>query len=65
VPDEIFQRSGAYGDGGRADGHCRLSRRTAGLSQQADPPDEFAAVMKADFAKFTKVIKTANIKIED
>ena len=28
-------------------------------------PDELAALMKADFAKYAKIIKTANIKIED
>jgi tripartite-type tricarboxylate transporter receptor subunit TctC len=38
-------------------------------SQGLDPfistPDQFAALMKADMAKFGKVIKTANIRIED
>ena len=38
------------------------------ISQGMDPfissPDRFAALMKADMAKWGKVIKTANIKIE-
>jgi len=38
-------------------------------SQGFDPfiatADEFAAVMKADYAKYAKIIKTANIKVND
>lgn len=39
------------------------------ISQGVDPftstPDQFAALMKADTAKYAKVIKTANIKVND
>ena len=38
-------------------------------SQGADPfistPEQFAALIKADMAKYAQVIKTANIKLED
>jgi len=38
------------------------------VSQGMDPftstPDQFAALIKADFAKYAKIIKTANIKLE-
>ena len=38
-------------------------------SQSMDPfvstPDQFAALMKVDMARFAKVIKTANIKIDN
>jgi len=38
------------------------------ISQGADPfvltPEQYAALMKADMAKFAKVIKTANIKLD-
>jgi tripartite-type tricarboxylate transporter receptor subunit TctC len=38
-------------------------------SQGMDPfistPDQFAAQMRADMAKFASIIKTANIKIEN
>jgi tripartite-type tricarboxylate transporter receptor subunit TctC len=38
------------------------------LSQGMDPfistPEQFAALIKADLAKFTRIIKTANIKLE-
>jgi tripartite-type tricarboxylate transporter receptor subunit TctC len=33
-----------------------------GLDTAADPPDAFAAIIKADIAKWAKVIKDANIK---
>ena len=28
-------------------------------------PDELAALMRSDYAKYAKIIKTANIKIEE
>ena len=38
------------------------------LSQGMNPfvstPDQFAALIKADLAKFTRIIKTGNIKLE-
>ncbi len=38
-------------------------------SQGVEPfistPDQFVALMKADIAKYAKVIKTANIKLEN
>ena len=38
-------------------------------SQGADPfistPEQFAALIKADMAKYAQVIKTANIKLEN
>ncbi len=33
-----------------------------GLDTASDPPDAFAAIIKADIAKWAKVIKDANIK---
>jgi tripartite-type tricarboxylate transporter receptor subunit TctC len=36
-----------------------------GLDPTADPPDAFAAIIKADIAKWAKVIKDANIKAEN
>ena len=35
-----------------------------GLEPFYSTPDQFAALMKADMARFAKIIKTANIKIE-
>ena len=35
-----------------------------GLDTTSDPPDAFAAIIKADIAKWAKVIKDANIKAE-
>jgi len=36
-----------------------------GLDATSDPPDAFAAIIKADIAKWAKVIKDANIKAAD
>jgi tripartite-type tricarboxylate transporter receptor subunit TctC len=36
-----------------------------GLDAASDPPDAFAAIIKADIAKWAKVIKDANIKAAD
>ena len=36
-----------------------------GLDATSDPPDAFAAIIKADIAKWAKVIKDANIKAEE
>jgi tripartite-type tricarboxylate transporter receptor subunit TctC len=36
-----------------------------GLDAVSDPPDAFAAIIKADIAKWAKVIKDANIKAEN
>ena len=33
-----------------------------GLDATSDPPDAFAAIIKADIGKWAKVIKQANIK---
>jgi tripartite-type tricarboxylate transporter receptor subunit TctC len=35
-----------------------------GLDTASDAPDAFAAIIKADIAKWAKVIKDANIKVE-
>ena len=35
-----------------------------GLDTTSDPPDAFGAIIKADIAKWAKVIKEANIKAE-
>jgi tripartite-type tricarboxylate transporter receptor subunit TctC len=36
-----------------------------GLDTASDRPDAFAAIIKADIAKWAKVIKDANIKAGD
>ena len=36
-----------------------------GLESFISTPDQFAALMKADMAKYAKIIKAANIKLED
>jgi tripartite-type tricarboxylate transporter receptor subunit TctC len=36
-----------------------------GLDVTSDSPDAFAAIIKADIAKWAKVIKEANIKAGD
>ena len=35
-----------------------------GMTPLISTPDQFAAIIKADLAKFTKIIKTGNIKLE-
>ena len=46
-----------------ADIREQLTRQ--GVAPFLSTPEQFAALMKADMAKFAKVIKTANIKIEN
>ena len=43
-----------------------LTERITGWGSQplVSTPEQFAALMAADFAKFAEVIKTANIRID-
>ena len=36
-----------------------------GLDPMISTPEQFAALMKSDMAKYAKIIKTANIKLEN
>ena len=47
----------------RTDMRERLAQ--LGLDVAVNSPDEFAAVIKADIAKWAKVIKDANIKLSE
>ena len=47
----------------QADMHERLAQ--LGLEAAVNSPDEFAAVINADIAKWAKVIKDANIKLSE
>jgi len=48
---------------GLADYRERIS--TQGLDPVSATPEQFAAIIKADMAKFARIIKTANIKLEN
>ena len=43
----------------------RQARRSSASTPPADGPDAMAAIIKADIAKWAKVIKDANIKAGD
>ena len=47
-----------------AAGARQRGKLTLGVAPLISSPDQFAARLKADMAKFAKVIKAANIKIE-
>jgi tripartite-type tricarboxylate transporter receptor subunit TctC len=56
-----------HGDIANIAGQADMQERLAqlGLAAAVNSPDEFAAVIKADIAKWAKVIKDANIKLSE
>jgi tripartite-type tricarboxylate transporter receptor subunit TctC len=59
--------SKAYQQAAKIAGDPEMKMKLAqlGLDVTSDPPDAFAAIIKADIAKWAKVIKEANIKAGD
>jgi tripartite-type tricarboxylate transporter receptor subunit TctC len=56
-----------HGDIAKIAAQADMQERLAqlGLDAAVNSPDEFAAVIKADIAKWAKVIKDANIKLSE